>query len=250
MARGKKIIVYSVVAFLGVLLLVQNISAYFVDREVAENVISIGKIHVTLEEDFIEPTNTLSGREFTKAPSLTNDGTKDEFVFLAVTIPKKEITLLNENGTKKMNKSLNEIFQIIAIQQEGETSPIPISPDDYDTVFTYHAGTFGKDNTPDKIGWVFIEAISNSDDTGNTYIFGYNQKLSPNDSTSKLFDKVKLKDFINGEVTGETSIDIQPYAIQADSLKATGLTQNYLNAVTENDLKIIFKVIERKAGTP
>ena len=238
--KNKKIIMLLPVIISGlVLVLFKPTSSYFIQKETAENVIALGKISVKLEEEFTPPENVLPGREFIKAPYLVNHGTKDEFVFLGVTIPKENITLLKEQGGILKNKGSYELFRMIA-ESSGTELSNPFGTADFDTAFSYHKGT------PEE-GWIFIEA--SSQDTADTYIFGYNKKISPDESTIKLFDKVKLKNFINGEAVGEKNIDIQPYAIQADSLNATELSEHYLDNVTENDLKIIFSVIERKAVT-
>ena len=75
-----------------------------------------------------------------------------------------------------------------------------------------------------KDGWIFLE--SSSTDESNSYVFAYNRKLSPEEETATLFDKVQLKSFINGEVTGEKTISVQPYAIQSEKLTADGLTDD------------------------
>ena len=82
------------------------------------------------------------------------------------------------------------------------------------------------------------------------YVFAYSKKLSPKEETVTLFDMTQLKSFINGEVTGEQIIGVQPYAIQAEGLTADGLTENCKNKAiaAENDLKIIYQVIRRKVA--
>lgn len=172
-----------------------------------------------------------------------------------MTIPKENITLLYEENTTvegnikkageiRKEKSINEIFRIIA--EKSEDYPITTLENpfqtNFDTDFKYHVA-----NT-DKNGWIFLK--SNSTDKNDSYVFAYNKKLSPDEETMTLFDKVQLKSFINGEVIGEQVISIQPYAIQAEGLNADGLTDNCKKyaIADENDLKIIYQVIQRKVA--
>ena len=101
----------SVVTVVALLCLFRFTFAYFVDRETAVNQIKIGRISVELDEgNYTPPENTLPSRIFDKAPKLKNTGTKDEFVFLEVTVPKESVTLLYEPENveaKKLEKSGN-----------------------------------------------------------------------------------------------------------------------------------------------
>ena len=270
----------SAVAVIVLICLFRFTSAYFVDRETSVNVIKIGRIDVELDEGYTPPDNTLPGRIFDKAPKLKNTGTKDEFVFLEVTVPKEKVTLLYETettveeSTKKVGeirkeKAEREIFRMIANYDEGVSKTVipntqfnttsPENTVDYDIDFSYHAPVVANASTEPPIeakdGWILIEADNTKEDV-NSYVFAYNKKLSPNTETVTLFDKVQLKSFINGEVTGEKIIGIQPYAIQADGLKAAGLaidseigSYNPDGSKNKDDLKIIYQVIQRKAAS-
>ncbi len=250
----------SAITLIALLCLFQFTSAYFIDKETAVNVIKIGRISVELEENFTSPENTLPGRIFDKAPKLKNIGTKDEFVFLEVTVPKESVTLLNETeniGKIRKETGLYEIFRMIATYGTDETemkipntqfdTTSPESKFDYDIDFSYHAPVTGNPDAEEiKAGWILIKA--NSTEKSNSYVFAYNKKLSPNMETVELFDRVQLKSFINEEVTGEQVIGVKPYAIQAEGLNATGLSEECKNnaIANENDLKIIYQVIQNK----
>jgi len=257
MKKKVKFCALSAVAVTALLCLFRYTSSYFVDTETAVNVIKIGKISVELTENFTPPENALPGRIFEKAPKLINNGTKDEFVFLKITVPKERVTLLYETntvvneetkkaGTIRKAKDTFEIFRMMADNSDEHPvmklqNPFQTDALDFDTDFSYHLAPANKE------GWIFLQANS-TDANSDSYVFGYSKKLSPEKETVTLFDKVQLKSFINGEVSGKKTISVQPYAIQAEGLTADGLSDNYNpdETISLNDLKVIYQVIQNR----
>ena len=99
--------------------------AYLTDTEAGVNVITIGNVGLVLTEPKYKDNKILSaGSSLEKNPILTNSGTKDEFVFIEVAVPKRTVTLLYEDttvgdnphkeGTPVNVASLEEIYKIIA----------------------------------------------------------------------------------------------------------------------------------------
>lgn len=176
-----------------------------------------------------------------------NNSNRDEFVFMTVTVPKAQVTLLDESGTNKGNPKTNlaentpqQLFRLVAEPTDPNTALQVPSVSGRDIDFSYHSGS----NTAD--GWVLLT----SDTTGSDYdlyVFGYNKKMLPADETVTLFDKVQLKSFIDGEKKDGVTIGVKGYGIQADYLRGTNVdfTKAHYSAA---DLNEIYSIVRNKAG--
>ena len=261
--------------------------SYLMDAERKDNVITIGNVDVELSEpSYTDSSIVAAGDAPPKNPLLINKGTEDEYVFLRIAVPKKNVTLLyesdieitenettikypkgtptvkNRNASGKPQASMDEIFRFIA---EGDlTSKVtettePKSEPQLD--FAYNAGhkkTGKDDKQPDTEGWVYLyRKIGAEDDDYNYYYFGYNKvlKYDSNQETKTLFDRVQLKSFIDEElVSGENSkydfpslIKVKGYGVQSDSLEINGLPGRN-EILTKEQLEKIFGIVSRKAG--
>ena len=245
------------------LLLIGLTNAYLIDRETKDNVITIGEVSVSLNEEPFDPTETpvvVPGSLVGKAPRLINDGNQDEFVFLRIAVPKAQVTLLyeqtegdNRKGTPRTDpaQQLQEIFRLIADPTSQAVTPVP-DPDSgpsYDVQFTYHSGTSSAE------GWVLLERDLSGEDE-DVYTFGYNKRMSPGDETSTLFDTVQLKSFIDGEAIrrGEDvpegegalqTISVYYYGIQADYLPDIDPDADILD---ETALQTVLAIVKNKNG--
>lgn len=100
--KGKKRWIAIVAALL--LLGVGGVAAYFTSTDEATNQWTVGDVTIELletEYDKVpaeERTNITPNQEFTKDPVVQNVGTNDAFVFLRVSIPKKEVRIADLNG--------------------------------------------------------------------------------------------------------------------------------------------------------
>ena len=215
--------------------------------EVKENKITIGNISINLTEGDFDPDTTypvVPGNVVNKAPKIANDGNRDEFVFMTVTVPKAQVTLLDESDANKGNpKGLDgaqQLFKLIANPTDPNTALQVPSVSGRDIDFSYHSGS----NTVD--GWVLLA----SDTTGSDYdlyVFGYNKKMLPADETVTLFDKVQLKSFIDGEKKDGVTIGVKGYGIQGNYLRGTNVdfTKAHYSAA---DLNEIYSIVRNKAG--
>lgn len=242
---NKRILLIVLAAVSAVALLAVGISsAYFTDIEVRDNIITIGKVSIELDESPFDPTsphNVVPGSKTEKAPKLTNDGNKDEFVFMQITVPKDNVTLLYEDGdfrgTPKTGlDGTQQLFHIIA-NPPYETDVTPVGGKDID--ISYHAGNGDAD------GWILLKTESAADK--DTYVFGYNKLMKPDDETVTLFDSVQLKSFIDGQVTGDVTIDVTAYGIQAENLQTTPETDLEKACYSGDDLQAIYTIVANKA---
>ena len=243
------------IAYVIAILLIGNTAAYFTDVEVKDNIITIGRIDLQLDEgDFpSDAVSVVSGSRQAKAPRLINTGTKEEFVFLKITVPKKNITLLDSLGmpdTQYSNTNPQQLFRFTANDdQQSETLP---KQENKDIDFSYHYGSPNGEDDSVPVGWVLIESDdTNADD--DEYVFGYNKKLSPNETsgTCTLFDAVQLKSFIDGEVSETVSIGVYGFGIQADNLKAvisdsSDMVDTSKTMYSITDLQAIYKIVKNK----
>ena len=243
----------SAVIAAAVLLIIGVTTAFFTDVEIKDNVITIGKVSIELDEGSFEPTQTYAvepGSRVEKAPKLKNTGNKDEFVFMRITVPKDSVTLLNESGADKGKpkgeRSVQQLFRLLA---NTRTPPAQDNvaavtrPTGRDVDISYHSAQ-AAGSTVD--GWELLKVEEN---TGyDEYVFGHNKLMKPNDETQTLFDAVQLKSFIDGETTGEKEIGVYCYGIQAEYLK-TDVPLNLSAAnFTATELNKIYTIVENKAN--
>ncbi len=119
MKKRRILIIAAAAAMVVTLVVVGIIRAYFTEVEVKENKITIGNISINLTEGDFDPDTTypvVPGSVVNKAPKIANDGNRDEFVFMTVTVPKAQVTLLDESGSNKGNPktgldSIQQLFR-------------------------------------------------------------------------------------------------------------------------------------------
>lgn len=250
MKKRRILIIAAAAACAVTLVVVGVIRAYFTEVEVKENKITIGNISINLTEGSFDPETTypvVPGSVVNKAPKIANDGNRDEFVFMTVTVPKAQVTLLYESGTNKGNPKTNlaentpqQLFRLVAEPTDPNTALQVPSVSGRDIDFSYHSGS----NTVD--GWVLLASDTTGTDS-DLYVFGYNKKMLPADETVTLFDKVQLKSFIDGEKKDGVTIGVKGYGIQADYLRGTNVdfTKAHYSAA---DLNEIYSIVRNKAG--
>lgn len=244
--------------------------SYLMDYERADNIITIGKVEVSLDEgDFPENSIVAVGGTLTKAPTVTNTGINDEYVFLSVAVPKKEVTLLYEDtvtgtsphneGEKISNAEKVEIFKVIAdgalVTNNGNVDIVPDSSDPKKIVFSFHKGSNSV------AGWEYLNTFTDScSEDYDIYYFGYNKKLlaegnADQKTTNTLFDKIQLKSFIDEELSGsyenatgdgaKVTVIVKAYGIQADELGIDGLPGND-DFLTNEQLGKILTIVKNK----
>lgn len=182
--------------------------AYFTSvTQKAENVVTVGKVDITLTEPNWNPEkgkNIEPNLTIRKDPTITNTGENDAYVYMKIKIPKEEVILVLDNELLS-DKKLTELF-----------------------TYTINSGweEISKDETDSKY---------------NTYLYAYTRgPLAPNTSTTAIFDNVKFKNILEGQLdtTKTYIVDVKSYAIQSNSIKSEGTsTKEKMIYIYNNYLK-------------
>lgn len=193
--------------------------AYFTDVEDAENVFVFGDVEIVPNEPNWETDNPLvPNQEVLKDPQIANNGNNEAIVFIQLQVPIDEFDMVNEDGTRG-NTVTDEIFWL-------KTNDV--SSDEHKTVFRDESNGGN---------WVLLNKEEGRiPGSYNTYLFGYRKGLGTSEGrisnvlhpdekewksmtvTEPLFDKVQLKNYVEGTLLGGYSIKLQFYAIQAEYL--------------------------------
>ena len=205
--------VISVCVIIALLLTFRMSLAYLMDAERKDNIITIGKVDLELDEGSKYQGSSIvaAGDSVFKAPQLTNTGTEDEYVFLRIAVPVKDVTLLYEQDKKDNNntvtnkegtkihttdvdghtitdgngKAKEEIYRMIATGETGTAGNVNTvlgsdanMPKDAPCLdFGYNAGSNAANNEAD--GWVYLKRSLNQTLT---------VKNSNNDDVSETYD--------------------------------------------------------------
>lgn len=194
----KRIVIAAVMCLV---LAMGGISAYFTSTDSATNTFTVGSVVIDLTEpefdkDKDEHKDITPNKDFVKDPTVTNTGINDAFVFIKFSIPKANVTVANEDGTKG-TRAVQELFDYAIAD-----------------------------------GWVKVAENKAGSDV-NTYVYAYAAggnctALAADKSAPVLFDdsKVTFKNVIEGEGLEGTTLNIPVYAygIQTTDLTSSDVT--------------------------
>ncbi len=203
--------------------------AYLTDTDQKTNEFTVGKVDMELTETDWDPEEAKKldpNEENAKNPVITLDeSSNDAVVFLRVEVPVKEVTLVQDDGTKG-TKEAQEIFWL---KQSS------------DAIGT-HANNFSEN---------WIPLSETTEGSVKTYVFGYKTKLTEAGSTEPLFDKVQLKNILENEISTEEklNINVSAYAIQAESILHDNAAIDTSGNMTEDTLRTIYQIyVTQNAG--
>lgn len=180
---------------------VSGISAYFTATDTAINNFNVKKVDVQLDEpNYIDNQDVTPNETIEKDPTVTNIGTANQFVFLSVKVPYKNIITANADGTRNEAADTELFFYTV---NEGWTE----------------IGIPSKGEIDEATGIGYVEHI---------YAYGTAETmtvLEPEAVTKdSLFDSVTMASVVEGQGLEETEveIDINVYAIQDSDLGTSG----------------------------
>ena len=201
---------------------------YLTDRDTAVNTVTVGDIKIDLDEpNWHDTYDVIPNQELPKDPQIKNTGVNDAIVFMTVQVPVEEITLTADNGTKGV-KAPSELFWFKDTADGAST----------------HANNFDSN-------WVHLDTKDTGADMSglsHTYVFAYKTPLAANQTTSPLFDKIQIKNFIENEIMGGITEDIfiNAYGIQASNVLESGVDLS--NNLTTANLAKIYDIFITQSG--
>ena len=244
--KKKSITVLCVSLLTGVLAFggVAGVLAYQTDKETMDNILTVGDVTINLTEEHwpgnndSSVKNKLSNQEIPKDPVVTNTGVNDAVVFLKVTVPVENVTSVNTDKSKDTTKKQEVVYFKLT----------------NDAVST-HANHFNSN-------WIELTSKEDGTDlsgTTRTYVFGYNKRIhgvnstdgsTGSTSTDALFDKIQLKELVEGSLPSgtEKSIKIDAYAIQADNILEGDTVVNTSGTLSAETLTKIYTIFVNQNG--
>lgn len=161
-----------------------------------KNRITPGSIEVELTETKWVPEKgqqLVPESEVMKNPAVTNTGKNPAWIFLKVQIPRKELVLVDPISRRKQKRTKTELFSFDITEK-----------------------------------WELVEC--ESQEFAVTYVYGFQEVVESGDSTTELFEKVKLVNFLEGEISTSEKlmIPVDAMAIQTNVCEpGAGLTAIY-----------------------
>ena len=252
MKRQNKKIWLTAIACIG-LVAVGTVLAYLTDGETQVNVLSIGNVNIAIEEEEYDKPENSKAREnmvqnqmLAKDPKVKNTGSNDAIVFLKVTVPVRNVMTAGTNG-EKLPAAWQEVFTMLTNEENNHTVNYGSQPEHP------HEFNLASENA---VGWRYLEIADTElidNETGdknsetNTYFFAYNAKLAPNAETGTLFNYVKYKPVLEGQLTGKSlNIILSADAIQAEYIEIDGMkslaSYDYQTVLSDEQLKEIYDV--------
>lgn len=187
--RRNKFFYLTIILFsISCLLIIKNINALFFSKDNKNQIFTIGNVkQQIIQENFNSEDfkNILPEENIVKDPKIKNTGGNDQYVFVDVLVPMKNVATFNESKSKN-NKQLIDLF------------------------------TFTKNSN-----WNIIKDYTENSFHHYVFVYGNANKplvLKANETTNTIFDTVKYAPVVQGEikVDEDVSIILKSYGIQAD----------------------------------
>lgn len=173
--------------------------AFLTGTDKVTNVFSSGGIKINLTEskytgnasDAVK--NLAPNGEVPKNPAVSNVGTNDVYVFVKISVPVKNVTMVGDDGTKDGSGKKNQ--EIFYFKQNTDSLKL-------------HENNFRLSSD----GFVELTEVEEGTDMKGkerTYIFGYTKKIKNGDVTPELFDKIQLKNILENEIDSSLAQNIE-----------------------------------------
>lgn len=185
--------------------------AYLTDNDSATNTFTVGNVDIRLEETNYNKLNSedkilVCNQTVAKDPIIYNDGDQDALVFMTVTVPRANVTLVDDDGTKASTADYTDLFIL-------KTSKDKVSNNTTNSI------------NESEMGWKLISSETSSDKSATTYLYAYCYPVESSKSTGPngLFDYVQLKNFVEDPTNITTeNIIVNAYGIQASNIYSDG----------------------------
>ena len=168
--------------FIGMGLLLSTVhltgaTAAYLSKSTGEknNVFTVGSVSAQITETLWDKEKALQvypGQALQKNPAVENTGENNAYVFLEVTIPKRNISVLDSSTGKKTTKENRELF-------------------------TFQANSDM---------WTLLK--QNESSASKNYIYGYKSVLEPGEVTAPLFQELVAAAYVEGELDAEEDFEV------------------------------------------
>ncbi len=223
MQSRKKKIMYTVLVAVLLLAMAAVGSSLAILKKSTErraNSFTFGNVKIELKEPewekLTEEEKTVyPGRSVKKDPEIKNTGKNALYAYLEITVPRKEVRTVSEDGTGINTAAWHELF------------------------------TF----TADEGNWICLRETVSDDLTGTTFLYAYRHVLEPGSSTGKLFESVTYINVPEGEIAKGTTLKmpVAAYAIQAEEMNVA-LSDGDDDATVKAKLLEAFEAFTEQSG--
>jgi hypothetical protein len=206
--------------------------AYLTAEETATNIFTIGDVELDVKEpnypgnDSDEVKHVLPNQEIKKDPQIENTGDNAAFAFADITFPVAKVKVVNDDGTELDTDAKNQILFTTKVNNAADDANDDGINDNWVKLGVTYITTDGTEITKNDDGKYLMEdGTEITEDNipdgikGVRYLYGYKQELEAGSTTPSVFDSVKMKNVIEGEINGTVQeIAINGMAIQSDYL--------------------------------
>ena len=218
--------------------------SYLVSNKQRDNVFSLGNVKLTLTEEHFpeqEERKIMAPNSIIpKDPRIINSGNSDEYVFLKIVVPLCDVKMVNDDNKGVSETGYREIFNFGSDAADKQT----MGSQGFTIADT---GTFEYAKE-----WILVSSEENLSAHTHSYLFGYSSMLigDKDQSTTTLFDKIQMRNILEGElpIDAAQTIAVYAYGIQSEEI-LNQVNINNPSAVTEEELAAIFALYEKAGGT-
>ena len=197
---------------------VSIVLAYFTDKVYIGTTFTFGNVEIIPDEPDYPPDDPpdTPNEETPKNPLIANNGSEVCIVFMEVKVPVAKFTIVNEDGTKG-NEETTEVFWLKTKNGADNTNTFHDTANGGDWVLLAHTPSSAEG---EYTTWLFGYriALGGTDERVENVLNPSEEELAKLEKTEPLFDKVQIKNYLEGTLNGTYSIIVNSYGIQADYL--------------------------------
>ncbi len=188
------------------------VSAYLTDRDSTSNLVTIGSVKTELIEpawpgnDSDDVQDIVPNQEIDKDPQLVNTGKNDSLCFMKIEVPVAYLVTAQDDGTRSA-AAYTEVFSLLG---DRDADPADGINDEWELLGLTYLDADGNETslTPADGEGAPVKAVR---------IAGYTSRTSPQETTSSVFDRIRLVNLVEGQLEEtEQSVVLTGMVIQAD----------------------------------